>query len=203
MKKFFAVLLFIGTGLTAAAQQKGSLEIGANVGYNLSTVTSGSNTNSSYRSGFNVSGFADVYLSDRWSIKTKLSYDQKGWDEGTFYIDDMMFATDFRYDYLTIPVMANWHFGRTKNWYLNFGPYAGILLKAQASEINLDLKELSNTLDVGLALGIGVKIPVADRVKVLLEADGQAGITDVVKDNQGSKIQNSRSALNVGLAFTL
>jgi hypothetical protein len=205
MRKLFIILLSIGSYLTAFSQEKGSFEFGFNVGYNLATVTSGSNTNSTYRSAFNAGGFGDYYFSDRWSIKAKLIYDQKGWDKGflTNLDNGQSFETNYRMDYLTIPIMANWHFGKKRNWYLNFGPYAGFLLSAKETTFNTDIKDLTASTDVGLALGIGVKISIANRLKILLEIDGQSGFTDVLKDNQGTTILNSRSSFNTGLVFDL
>ncbi|WP_233496696.1 outer membrane beta-barrel protein [Mucilaginibacter hurinus] len=51
-------------------------------------------------------------------------------------------ATNYKLDYLTIPVMANWHFGRTKNWYLHFGPYVAFLLNVKTSIANTDINQL-------------------------------------------------------------
>jgi opacity protein-like surface antigen len=99
--------------------------------------------------------------------------------------------------------MANWHFGRKRNWYLNFGPYAGFLLNAEETVGGVDVKEAFNTTDFGLALGIGVKIPVSDKLKISIEYDGQAGLLDIFKDNNFGRIQNSRASLNVGLNFMM
>ena len=99
--------------------------------------------------------------------------------------------------------MANWHFGKKRNWYLNFGPYAGFLLSAKDTEFNMDLKDFSKSVDAGLAFGIGVKIPVSSKIKILLEFDGQGGFTDIIENNQGDKIQNSRGSFNTGLVFGL
>jgi len=205
MKKLFTILLLTACSFSAFSQQKGSFEFGLNTGVNFATVQSESATNTKFRTGLNVGVFGDYFFSDRWSIKAKLSYDQKGWNRG-FIIDldkNQTAVTDYHFDYLTIPVMANWHFGKTRNWYLNFGPYAGVLLSAKETALNRDLKDFSKSLELGLALGIGVKIPVADRVKIILEADGQGGLTDILKNNQGSTIRNSRSSLNAGVAFSL
>jgi len=205
MKKLLAALMLLGLSSAAQSQEKGGFELGTTVGYNLSTVTSGSQTNSHYRSGFNVTVFGDYFFSNRWSIKTKLSYDQKGWDNG--YIENLdnnqRSLTNYHINYLTVPVMANWHFGKKRNWFLNFGPYAGFVLSAKETTFNMDLKEHLKTADIGLGLGIGVKIPVANRLKILLESDGQGSFVDIFKDNTGSEIQNSRSSLNAGLVFEL
>jgi hypothetical protein len=203
MKKLFIILLSIGSSLTAFSQEKGSFQFGVVAGLNGSTVTSGSVTNSSYRTGFNAGATGDYFFSDRWSIKAKVSFDQKGWNDGYISVDDgPNVGTDYKLDYLTIPVMANWHFGKTRNWYLNFGPYAGILLSAKETALKMDLKNFMQSTDVGLAFGIGVKIPVAQRVKILLELDGQSGFTNVFKESQ-NKVQNVRSSINTGLVFDL
>jgi hypothetical protein len=205
MKKLFTILLFTLCSFAAFSQQKGSFEFGFNVGYNIATVQSGSLTNTEFRSGVNIGASGDYFFSDRWSLKAKLSYDQKGWNKG--FITDLdknqSAVTNYHFDYLTIPVMANWHFGKTRNWYLNFGPYAGVLLSAKETALHKDLKDFSNGLDLGFAFGIGVKIPVADKIKIVLEADGQGGLTDILKNNQGSSLRNSRTSLNAGVAFAL
>lgn len=205
MKKLMAALMLLGASSAAQSQEKGSFELGTTIGYNLATVTAGSNTNSEYRSGLNATVFGDYYFSDRWSLKAKLSYDQKGWDNGyiTNLDNNQSYNTNYQLNYLTIPVMANWHFGKKRNWFLNFGPYAGILLDAKETALGMDLKEYLKTTDVGLGLGIGVKIPVANRLKILIETDGQASFIDIFKDNTGSEIKNSRSSLNAGLVFEL
>jgi hypothetical protein len=165
------------------------------------TVVVSNNNNSDFRSGFNVGVSLDHYFSESWSIKGKLVYDQKGWSDG--YLDDgnNTYNTDYKLDYLTLPVMANWHFGRTKNWYLNFGPYLGFLLNAKTSVGNLDVKYFFNTTDVGLDAGIGIKFPVSNRAKFFIELNGQGGISDISKGNSGSAIRNSVSNINVGFNF--
>jgi len=203
MKKLFTILLVAASCSTAFSQEKGDFEYGFNVGLNLATVTSGTNNNSDSRVGFNVGAFGDYFFSDRWSIKAKLNYDQKGWNSGYFINEEDSFLTDYHFDYLTVPVMANWHFGKKRNWYLNFGPYVGFLISAKESRFGIDLKELTQSIDAGLALGIGVKIPVSDKIKIVLESDGQSGLTDIFKNNTGNSIRNSRSSLNAGLVFGL
>lgn len=77
------------------------------------------------------------------------------------------------------------------------------MLDAKESKFNTDLKDFVHNRDIGFDLGIGVKLPIADKIKVLLEADGQSGITDLFKQNQGYRIRTGRSSLNAGLLFSL
>ncbi|MEQ7799713.1 porin family protein [Pedobacter sp. ASV1-7] len=208
MKKLLAGLLLTGSCLNSFSQEKGKFEFGFNIGLNGATVTSGTMTNSSYRSGLAVGAVGDYFFSDRWSIKAKLTYDQKGWSNGFFQTTDGgmtfdFYKTDYHLDYLTIPVMANWHFGKKRNWYLHFGPYAGVLLSGKETTSQKDLKEITAAVDAGIALGIGVKIPIAEKVKIIFEFDGQAGLTDAFKQNDGLNVKNSRSSLSTGLVFDL
>lgn len=208
MKKLMiAVAFFVTAGLSA--QTKGDVEFGFNAGFNYSAV------NVSYFQtetgvGFNVGASADYYFSDSWSIKGKLIYDQKGWNEGIFSEGSfdpadptVNYVTNFNLNYLTIPVMANWHFGSKRNWYLNFGPYAGFLISAKETEGGNDVKESFNKSDFGLALGIGVKIPVSDKLKLFVEYEGQSGFSDILAENPDTAALNSRGSLNVGLNFLL
>lgn len=204
MKKV-ALTLILALSLTSyvSAQKKGDVEFGFNIGYNSSTV-SDSQFSADNGSGMNLAGSMDYYFSNTWSIKTKLIYDQKGWDNG--FIEDadgFDYITDFNVNYLTVPVMANWHFGNKRNWFLEFGPYVGFLLNAEDSRFGTDVTEAFNTTDFGLALGIGVKIPLNDKLKLFFEYEGQGGLNDIFKQNDYSSVTNSRSSINVGLNFLL
>ena len=153
--------------------------------------------------------------------KGKVIYDQKGTDDGTLTLTEP--AEDggsqiitygglhFHMNYITVPVMANWHFGRTRNWYLHFGPYVGFLASANATSgggsLNnqaIDIKDQLNSVDGGLALGIGVKFPLTKNVSLFLEDDGQAGVGNVFKQSDGfSNSITERSSLNIGLIFNV
>lgn len=205
MKKLLTVVLFVFclSNLTFA-QEKGAVEFGFNIGYNGASVST-SDGNTDRIGGFNAAAAADYYFSKSWSIKGKLIYDQKGWSKG--FIENLdtgeIFKTDYRLNYLTIPVTANWHFGNTKNWYLNFGPYLGFLMNAKETRFDLDVKEAFNSSDFGLSLGIGVKIPLSNKLKLSLEYDTQSGLANIFKESDGATVLNSRYSLNVGVNFLM
>ncbi len=204
MKKvLLAVSLTLGLMVSTYAQKKGDVEFGLNVGFNNSTI-SNSDISADTAFGFNVGGAMDYYFSDRWSMKLKLVYDQKGWDNG--FIEDSNgfdYITDFNMNYLTVPVMANWHFGQKRNWFLEFGPYMGFLMNAEDVRFGTDVTDSFNTTDFGLALGIGVKIPVSDKLKLFFEYEGQSGVSDIFKVNEFSRVTNSRSSFNIGINFLM
>jgi opacity protein-like surface antigen len=194
--KYIFTTLILALGLCPAAfsQTKGSTEFNVTVGLNGATVTSG-NVSADTRIGLNAGVGAEYYFSDSWSIKAKALYDQKGWANGYYGST----TTDFNLDYITVPVLANWHFGRTKNWYLNFGPYIAFLVNAKTPANGKDVKSFFNSTDAGLDIGIGIKFPVANNTKFFIEFSGQGGVSEM--QTSGATIRNSVSALNIGLNF--
>lgn len=198
----FAVIVFVCG--KSFGQDRGNVEFGFGAGLSTSTVSDGDgNTNSSYRKTFNVAVSGDYYFSDRWSLKGKLVYDQKGWNDG--YLDDEnsgnSYMADYHLTYITVPVMANWHFGRTRNWYLNFGPYIGFLTQAKTLPGETDIKPFFHNVDGGFAFGIGVKIPLSNQIRFFVELEGTGGAANIVKTTDGSSINNSRGSLNIGFNF--
>ncbi len=186
-------ILIVGFSLLSKAQEKGDIELGGQFGLNISNVTNVDYSSDSKVS-FNTGAFADFYINDRWSIKPKVIYDRKGWSEDII---------DFKLNYITIPITANYHFGRTRRWYFNFGAYVGFLLSAEDTLFGIDFKDAFNSSDLGLSYGIGYKHPLSDNLKLFIEYEGQSGVIDIFKDNSGDTILNGRSAFNAGLVFTV
>lgn len=208
MKKLVFTAAIAVLGFTSVnAQEKGDFEMGVGLGVNSSNVVYGADAENATNSniGINAAASGEYYFSDRWGIKTKLIYDSKGWADGFIFNEDTLesITTDFNLNYLTIPVMANWHFGSTRKWYLNFGPYVGILLSAKDSELGGDVKEAFNTTDFGLAFGIGYKFQIANNTKLYFEYDGQSGFADIFKNGLSDSTRNGRSSVNVGVLFLL
>ena len=205
-RTFITSMAILGFIFTSTAQDKGKLEFGLGIGLNSSNISTTYDSADPSIS-FNLGATADYYFSDRWSIKAKFIYDRKGWDNDLIPVvgpgGSRFVRTDINVDYITVPVMAGWHFGSKRNWYLNFGPYIGFLMSAKDTELDSDLKDSFNTVDGGIAFGIGVKIPVSDKLKFFIEYEGQGGIAEVFKNNDGDQITNSRSAFNVGINFLL
>jgi hypothetical protein len=201
MLKSILFLLTLSTISTLSfAQTKGSTEFGAGAGVNFSVVLSGAS--SRYRPGLNIGISADHYFSDQWSVKAKLNYDQKGWNYGFIDYGADSYITNYQLNYLSVPVMANWHFGHTRNWYLNFGPYVGFLLNAHETAGDTNVKDIFNTTDAGLAVGIGIKFPITNKARFFVEFLGQGGVIDIVNHNEGySSLNNSTSGFNVGINF--
>ncbi|WP_284652280.1 porin family protein [Flavobacterium terrisoli] len=199
-----AIIVLLGFSASISAQKKGDVEFGINVGYNSSSASDRYGSFDS-GSGYNVGGSLDYYFLKDWSIKGKLIYDQKGWDNDIIENsnDGNIYYTDYNLNYLTVPIMASWHFGNKRNWYLSFGPYFGFLLDAKDTTFDADMSEYFNDNDFGFAVNVGVKIPVSDKLKLFFEYDGQGGISDINAVSGYPSLTNSRSSFNVGLNFLL
>lgn len=191
-KVWLSFALTLGVVLFSNAQEKGDVELGGQIGLNISNVES-SDESADSKVSFNIGAFADFYINNRWSIKPKVIYDRKGWSED---------IADVRANYITLPVTANYHFGGTRRWYFNFGAYVGFLVHAEDSEFGIDLKDGFTDTDFGLAYGIGHKFPVGKNVKLFIEYEGQAGLINVFEESSET-VRNGRSAFNAGLVFLL
>jgi hypothetical protein len=205
MKKIFTTL-FMVMGIYSLSQAqfktKGDTEFGVGAGYGGAYLSNGGSGQTSKSIGaVNAAVSADHYFSDRWSLKVKVAYDQKGWGNGFLATPTQVYTgVEYKLTYITVPVMANWHFGKTRNWYLNFGPYVGFLSKAEAKAYNLDVTSAVNSTDGGLALGIGIKIPISERLKFFVEYEGQGGVVNAFKSTT-DPAQVSRGSFNIGFNF--
>lgn len=210
MKKLNLLLVVLfGSVTLLQAQSGGNVEFTLGAGLNMSNVGS-YYSNSDYSTSYNFQAGVDVYINSYWSIKAKAIYDKKGWDNDVIDIESTesgvrsgRYITDFDLDYITVPLMVNFHFGRTNNWYVNFGPYVGFLMDARDTTFDFDLEEDFNDTDAGLAFGIGVKIPVSDYMKFFIEYDGQSGFSDIFERNNRPDVTNYRGAINIGVNFML
>jgi hypothetical protein len=202
MKKIVMALLCLGA-FSGQAQTKGDVEFGVNTGYNSSSAHT-RYFSADYSSGFNLGVSAAYYIDEEWSIRARLQYDKKGWDNDVF-VDNLgtEWISDYTLNYMTLPITANYHFGNKNNWYLNVGPYVGFLMNAEESSHNTDVSNEYKSTDFGISMGIGVKIPVSNKLKLFFEIESQSGFSDIFDIPTDYNVQNSRTSINVGLNFLM
>lgn len=196
MKKFFLTLVIALTVTIAQSQtrEKGTFELIPQIGYSSANyignkVTSDNKPLSSVS--FGVAG--DYFFNNRWSLRSGILYQTMGSKSG---------STDYKEElkYITIPVNANWHFGSTRKWNLNFGPSIGFLTSAEANGV--DGKEFLNSTQIGFNYGIGYKIEVSEKFSILLDYQAMAGLSDITKASS-TDLKNVYGAFNVGGVFKL
>lgn len=139
-----------------------------------------------------IAGYYETFVSKNWSFKGTLRIDPKGAKaESANFLDVEL-------GYITTSVVANWHFGKKRRWYLHFGPYYGMLLNAKAG--SEDIKELINSSDFGIDLAIGIKIPVGSSF-IFIESGGQTGLSKLSAVDENDESRNVRNALSLGYIF--
>ncbi|WP_420580909.1 porin family protein [Reichenbachiella sp.] len=164
----------------------GDLEIIPNIGY-TSSYLNGENVSSSDRRGTVRGGIiGDYYFNDRWSIRTGLSYMSLGAKDS---------FEELKINYINIPINANWHFGKTRRWNLNFGLTPGFLIGANLD--SQDVKESFESMQLGITYGIGYKIGVSENFSFLIDWQGLVGITKILKTDDPSWY-NAAGSFNLG-----
>ena len=206
MRKILITGLLFCACCSVSLAQSSKLEFGVEGGFNtsyLQDTNSGANSDAVY--GVNLGVTGDYYFSSHWSLKAKLLYDQKGWGNGYLVGADGSEITgiNFKLNYLTIPLMASFHFGHTRNFYIDFGPYVGALLSASDNNGDSGVKSNFNSSDFGFDFGIGWKYPISKSVKFFVEGEAQAGAVNIFNPNNGSSFEGERSSLNVGFDFPM
>ena len=142
MKKLlFTFLLVPALFLSAQAQRAG---VGLKAGVNMSSINGPDVSNAEARVGYNIGVLANFPLVAGVSLQPEFQVSLQG--EGDRGQGDNMGLL-----YLNIPLMAKVMLGDA--FYLQFGPYAGILLNAKQGDN--DLKKSFNTFDGGVGLGLG------------------------------------------------
>jgi hypothetical protein len=185
----FALCLFGFSN--AQSRSKGAIEITPQIGYSSSNYYGNNLVNNSPVNGVGIGVGGDYFFNNRWSLRSGLFLQSMG-TQFTGYKEKL--------SYITIPVNANWHFGSTRKWNLNFGPSIGFLVSADGN--GTDIKDLANTTQLGLNYGIGYKIEASKQISILIDYQGMSGLSDITKTSANS-IKNAYGIFNVGCVFKL
>ena len=191
MKKLLFIICILSF-LTASSQirERGDIELYPTVGVSQSGTDLFTNARSSVK--FGVLG--DYFFNDRWSLRSGLVSWDMG-DEGFLF-----FVRDFETNYIHIPVNANWHFGSTRKWNLNFGLSAGFLTSAE--ENGVDIKDQIESFQLGISYGIGYKLELSEKFSILFDWQAFAGITDYLTSETAEE-ENIATSLSIGAVFKL
>lgn len=195
MKKIILTILLIsGFNVFSQIRVRSDFELAPIIGTATSNYYGDSRIDDSPISSVNVGIHADYFFNSRWSIRTGIFMQTMGAEYQDF------FAYKETLKYVTIPMNANWHFGSTRKWNLNFGPSFGFLTSADRN--GEDIKENLQQFQLGLNIGVGYKIEISKKFSILLDYQGMSALTNAGKTNFGI-IKNSYGSFNVGGVFKL
>jgi hypothetical protein len=194
MKKIILTIAVVLTATIANAQlrEKGAIELAPQIGYATANYYGENNLNNNSLGGVAFGLGADYFFNDRWSLRSGLLYQPMGSDLGGGFKEKI--------NYLTLPVNANWHFGSTRKWNLNFGPSIGFVMSAKFD--GNDIKDLVVATQVGLNYGIGYKIFVNEKFSILIDYQGMTGLTGI-DDSGDTSLKNIYGSFNLGAVIKL
>ena len=148
MKKVF--LLFV-LGATFAVSQA-QVKFGAKAGLNIATLTGEDIEDVKSKLGFNVGAFAEIPVSDNFSVKPEVVYSDQG--------AKMEGEGDAKYNlgYVNIPVLAK--YTSTSGFFGETGPQLGILASAKVKYDggSVDYKDQTKSIDFAWAFGVGYQL---------------------------------------------
>ncbi|MFL9830056.1 porin family protein [Flavobacterium sp. ST-87] len=197
-KTLLSLMTLITFGLSnAQVKEKGVIEITPKIGASAFFENNEDDFTDS-NSGVEFGATVDYYFNDRWSLRSGLIFDKMG---GKYDVGDTFLWED-KLNYLTIPINANWHFGSTRKWNLNFGLAPSFLLDAKVNDMEIPSSDIES-FQLGFNFGIGYKIEVTRRFGILLDFQYFNGLTNISKSTNNVDITNVGTSFNVGGVFHL
>ena len=200
MKKIILTVAAVCAFGFANAQET---KFGVKGGINLSNY-SGDSDDYEGKVGFNVGGFAEIKISDKFAIQPELLFSTQG---AKFSESGPDFTVTYKENlsYLNIPVMAKYYVA--DKFSIEAGPQIGFLVAAKGKgEGNFtgtnfseseDIKSDFNTVDFGVNFGLGFDFT----EKVSLGFRYNLGLSNVIKDSSDFKDANSVLSLSIGYKF--
>jgi hypothetical protein len=195
------------------------IRVGLRGGWNYSfTNVEVAGLNVQGRSGINAGGVFEYWVSELFAVHADVLYNMKGnnWEADLFGLATITY--DWKFDYLSIPVLAKFAFGDKVKFYLIVGPEFSFLLSAkelievkgmgeQESE-ERDFKDYMNSFEFAGNFGFGVDFQI-DPVVLFIDIRGSLGLTDIFKEippdveiEEGSVIHLVPSA-SIGVLYQL
>ena len=160
------------------------VKFGAKAGLNISSITGDDTEELSSKIGFQVGGFAEIKISDKFAIQPELLYSAQGakFDGGNLNLN-----------YINIPVMAKYYVADAFS--LEAGPQLGFLMSAKAD--GKDVKDGFNSTDFGLNLGAGYDL----NEKMSLGLRYNIGLSDIEKDLMAGESGSTNSSLQLSFGY--
>lgn len=192
MKKvFFTALALVAFNFSNAQD----ISFGAKAGLNLSNVT-GDVEGTSMKTGFQIGGFAEIAISDEFSIQPELVYSTQGAKEEEEFFG-VTYEGSLNLSYINVPVMAKYYI--TEGLSLEAGPQIGFLVSAEyeAEGETSDVKEFYNSTDFGFNIGAGYNV--TENINASLRYT--AGMSNILKDSDDYKAANSNIAIALAYKF--
>ncbi|MCA6364433.1 MAG: PorT family protein [Bacteroidetes bacterium] len=218
MKSIFAFFL-ISISLAANAQFN-RLDIGVQGGVSRASLYGNSSIYGGHKARMGYAGglFAQYNFTPHIALRSGVSFERKGSTLELTMMDITgaeigTFRGKETFDYLTVPLLFRFSFGKKIQYFVNAGPYVGFLLKqTEYIEAFQILPETTNDLtanfkknEFGASLGAGVNYALNDSYVFSVEVRNNLGLNNLSAlplINMGT-IKTNALGLLVGLHYRL
>jgi len=196
MKHLLVIWGFIQLLHFNSVAQSGNFEVGIKGGTSVALNWGSSYTkmNQNPTLGYAAGISFRYHLPKRFSIGTEITFERKGYsiNVAAADIDENIFGeveVKYRLHYLLIPILTRFSVGKKVCTFVNVGPFFGFLTHATADwkapsrfvyfPNTTDETKDFKRLDVGVTTGLGIMIPVKERIFLSLEVRNNLGLLDV------------------------
>lgn len=213
------VFIFFLFSISAFSQQN-KWNVGIVGGSGITTIR---HTNSRWYKPSPTIGFytglsAQYNLNQHFAIHTELAFDRKGTSDKATLTDQSgnIVGTGKitnQFNYLTLPILFRASVGNKVKYFIQTGPYLSYLLNQtmkysskEESSFNDSRNYTSQTpiLDFGMSAGLGVAIPIKEKLAVSCELRGNYGFVDLnSKGSANTKALNESLNFLVGISYKI
>ena len=214
MKKTFLFAVLASSAVNAQIRERNDIEIAPFIGINSSNYYGDVSLNNSnkalYTPVFGVT--ADFYINNRWSLRTGLEYQTLG---SSVYTSELInnpqdnyyyryFYESEKLNFVAIPIHANIHIGKSRNWHINFGPTVSFLTGANFGGEKVEIDNLRKE-HFGFGLGFGYRFNIHENFSLGIEHQEYISFTNNLNtfNSYGSFIGNIAGNFSVKAIFKL
>lgn len=183
MKKIMLTALAVMSFVFANAQE---IKFGVKGGVNFANLEQ--DANGSSLTGFNAGGFAEIKLSEKFTLQPEVLYSTQGSD-----FSEDGYSDKLKLSYLNVPVMAKFYVIQKLN--VEVGPQIGFLLSAK--ETGENVKEFFKSVDFGLNAGIGYDFT----KNIFAGIRYYRGLLNIVHNTDGDDIKAVNSVFSISAGY--
>lgn len=222
MKKI--TLMFVMLTFVVSLSSMAQVTYGPRLGLNFSNFGGSDAGDTKMKIGFHLGGFGNYTINDMFSVQAELLFDAKGAKSEYTDMNNVKQTVPLSLSYLSLPILAKATFGNDLKFFGEVGPSFGFLMGAKFDgdseyttydfdplnpfappvEKKVKYKDSFKGMDMGIAIGGGVNVPVGDMMAVIgLRYIYSLGtISDKVEGSDSTpNITNSVIAINLALSF--
>ncbi len=215
MRRISLVLFFL-VSLTFQLEAQ-DLKFGVKGGLNLSTLSGNTVSNNNPRLAYHFGGFANIALSDRFSLNPELLYLSIG-SRYKYSLDDFViinpepilnnpsFKSVTRSNYLAIPVNIRYNF--TESFGIDFGPQVAFLLNGvdkvvEANDIDQDTSKRTFSGDFEPDYGLNLGFTLELQEKINLQLRYYQGLKNLVSNDFFPDDRRYNIALQMSVGYII